>query len=168
MIPRRANPRIALLGLGIAAATLVSAPPGVADFDLMSAVGVWHMDEGEGAVTNDSSPSGNHAELWRDPVWVDDRFGKALEFDGQSFLWIKDAVGIPLGASPRTVMCHFKWAEVNDWADAVSPVSDAEALISLGRSGWHGRVTLGFYMDGGPGVDTTPARNLFEWEADTD
>ncbi len=142
--------------------------PSVADFDLMSAVGVWHMNEGEGDEALDSSPSGNHGKLWREPAWVDGRFGQALEFDGQSFVWVKGAVDLPEGTSPRTLMCHFKWAEVNDFADAVRWISDAEVLLCLGTNNWRAWTSLQICAEGGPGMDTAHDRQMFAWDADTE
>ncbi len=164
------RPRVVLLC--VVAFSLVWALPSVADFDLMSAVAIWHMNEGEGEETQDSSPSGNHGKLWREPTWVDGRFGHALEFDGQSFVWIKDAVDLPVGTSPRTVMCHFKWAEVNDFVGAIRWITDAETLVCLGASNWRARVSLQICAEGGPGgdigMDTSDDRQMFEWNADTE
>ena len=142
--------------------------PSVADFDLMSAVGVWHMDEGEGDVTNDSSPSGNHAELWKNPLWVDGRFGKALQFDGQNFAWVRKAVDIPMETSPRTVMCHFKWAEINDFPDPQFQLTDAETMLSAGVRVSRGRVSLVIASAGGLGVDSHPSIRMFDWDGDTE
>ncbi len=155
-----------------AASVLAWAPRSVADFDLNTAVAVWHMDEGEGDQAKDSSPSGNHGELWLSPAWVDGRFGKGLRFDGTSFVWVRTAANLPLGTSPRTIMCHFKWAEVNDFVDAVLAVNDAETLVCLGPNHWRQPVRLQISADGGPGgfpgVDTFEDRRMFEWDADTE
>ena len=146
--------------------------PSVADFDLMTVTGIWHMDEGEGDMTMDSSPSGDHGKLWREPTWVDGRFGKALEFDGQSFVWIKNATGVPEGTSPRTLMCHFKWAEVNDFDGAVHWVTDAEVLIATGKHNWGQHCSLQISAEAGPGgglsVDIFDDRQMAKWEADTE
>ena len=142
--------------------------PSVADFDLMTVTGIWHMDEGEGDMTMDSSPSGDHGKLWREPAWVDGRFGKALEFDGQSFVWIQNATGVPEGNSPRTLMCHFKWAEVNDFADAIHWLTDAELLISTGKHNFNEQCSLLIAAEGGLGVEIFADRLLYQWEPDTE
>ena len=49
-------------------------------------VGIWKFDEGKGDTTKDSSENGNDGELKNKPKWVDGKFGKALEFDGSSFV----------------------------------------------------------------------------------
>ncbi len=152
---------IVAMGLGCALAAL-------ADFDLDTAVAIWHMDEGEGEETKDSSNSGNHGKLWRGPLWVDGRFGKALEFDGQSFVWIKEAKNIPEGTTPRTLMCHFKWTEIRDWGDAIAWVTDAETMLCVGIRNWRSCVRLQISAQGGPSVDTFDDRQYFEWDGDTD
>ncbi len=49
-------------------------------------VGIWKFDEGKGVTTKDSSGNGNDGALMNKPKWVDGKFGKALEFDGSSFV----------------------------------------------------------------------------------
>ena len=49
-------------------------------------VGIWKFDEGKGDTTKDSSGNGNDGTLMDNPKWVDGKFGKALEFDGSSFV----------------------------------------------------------------------------------
>jgi len=144
----------------------------VADFDLNTAVGIWHMDEGEGDMAADSSASGDDGTLWREPAWVDGKFGKALQFDGQSFVWMREAKGVVEGVSPRTLMCHFKWNEINDWGDAIHWLSDAEALISTGKHNFHQSITLMIASEGGVGgglgVESFADRLYYVWDADTE
>jgi hypothetical protein len=40
------------------------------------------MDEGSGSIAYDSSGYNNHGTLYNNPVWVDGKFGKALNFNG--------------------------------------------------------------------------------------
>ena len=49
-------------------------------------VGMWKFDEGKGDTAKDSSENGNDGALTNKPKWVDGKFGKALEFDGTSFV----------------------------------------------------------------------------------
>ena len=158
--------------LCIAAIGLPCVLPSGADFDLNTAVGVWHMDEGQGDMTMDASPEGNHGVLWRDPLWVDGRFGKALQFDGQSFVWMKNATGVPEGTSPRTVMAHFKWAEINDFEDWEHWITDSETLVCMGKNNWRQRVSLQISAQIGPGgglgVDTFQDRIMADWDEDTE
>jgi hypothetical protein len=159
-----------VVALCIGALTLMFALPSASDFDLMSAAGVWLLDEGEGEEAKDSSPTGDHGTFFRDPVWVDGKFGKALEFDGQNFVWMKNATGVPLGTSPRTLMCHFKWAEINDWVGAAPWVSNAEYLISAGPGNWGQIVAVGIMQQGGAGlgIHTFNDRWFMPWDGDTD
>jgi hypothetical protein len=65
------------------------------DYGESGLVGLWHMDEGLGLMTNDSSGNGNHGTLVNGAVWesgdggqwdgrdeVNFSYGSALEFDG--------------------------------------------------------------------------------------
>ena len=45
-------------------------------------VGLWVFDEGNGKTANDSSGNKNHGKLMGDTKWVNGKFGKAVEFDG--------------------------------------------------------------------------------------
>jgi hypothetical protein len=56
-----------------------------------SIAGLWLMDEGSGTVARDSSGHGYHADLKGKPAWVKGKFGRALEFDGASYLEIRDS-----------------------------------------------------------------------------
>jgi len=47
------------------------------------------LDEGNGDVAKDLSPGLNNAELQDGPDWVNGKFGKALEFDEGSRIWIQ-------------------------------------------------------------------------------
>ncbi len=153
-------------------AALLWALPSVADFDLNTAVGIWHMDEGEGDMAIDSSPSGDHGKLWKDPQWVDGRFGKALEFNGENFVWMRTATGVPEGNSPRTLMAHFKWAEINEFADPQFQITDAEVFLATGRHNWGQHVSIQISADLGPGgglgTDIYDDRLMYEWDADTE
>ena len=48
-------------------------------------VAYWPFDEGKGKDTKDASGNGNDGEI-HDAEWVDGKFGKALEFDGNFVL----------------------------------------------------------------------------------
>ena len=45
-------------------------------------MGLWSFDEGSGDTANDVSGNGNHGKLNGDTKWVNGKFGKALQFDG--------------------------------------------------------------------------------------
>ncbi len=160
-----ANYRFVVLTLGALCWAL--APLAVGDFDLMGAVGVWHLNEGEGAEAKDSSPSGNHGTLFRDPEWVDGRFGKALKFTGDNFVWVREATDLPEGDSPRTLMCHFKWTAVNDFADVAQWVNDSEVFMTIGPRVRGAMVALQISADG-TGVYTFEDMLMFNWDRDTE
>jgi len=65
--------------------------PSIAQVDPESIAGMWLLDEGSGNVARDSSGHAYHAELRGTPAWVKGRFGHALEFQGDSYLEIRDS-----------------------------------------------------------------------------
>lgn len=55
-------------------------------------VGYWPFDEGSGKEVKDASGNGLDGKLVNDPKWVEGKFGKALEFNGQSnYVEVPDA-----------------------------------------------------------------------------
>ena len=68
------------------------------------------FNEGEGDTAFDTSMFGNHGRLEGPPQWVDGKFGKALEFDGDDDVVIietKDSDELQLHKSEGTVECWF-------------------------------------------------------------
>lgn len=127
---------------------LLSVSGGVVSADLYR----WFkLDEGEGEVATDSSPNGEHGEIF-DATWVEDPDrGTVLEFDGE-VSWV-EAGYIPL----MDLENDFTWAFWENQADfQASPAND----IIIGNRGG----------DGGP--DTSPREfikftaNRFEYHMD--
>jgi hypothetical protein len=56
-------------------------------------LGYWAFDDGTGTTARDSSANKNDGRLVGGPVWVDGKFGKALQFDG-----VDDFVEVPHNA----------------------------------------------------------------------
>ena len=79
-------------------------------YDETGLVGSWHFNEGSGTTAYDSSGRGNNGTLVNGPSWVDGKYGKALEFDGED-----DLVSVPhhaslnFGAGDYTLEFWFKW-----------------------------------------------------------
>ena len=80
--------KIKVLWIGAVALFMVGtlAISNYAVLDPETIVGVWKFDEGKGDTTKDASENGNDGTLTNKPKWVDGKFGKALEFDGSSFV----------------------------------------------------------------------------------
>jgi len=57
-----------------------------AKLDLENCVGMWLLDEDKGDTAMDSSGNGNDGTLKNGPKWVEGKFGRALEFDGGSYV----------------------------------------------------------------------------------
>jgi hypothetical protein len=77
----------------------------IAEIDLKTLEGLWLFDEGQGDVAGDSSGNDLEGEFTGDPKWVDGKFGKALEFDGASYVTIPDHV------NPTTAITISAWAK---------------------------------------------------------
>jgi len=75
--------RLGLVYLTLAIISLIFTSITDAKIDQETVIGIWLFDEGKGDIAKDSSENGNDGELMNDPKWVDGKFGKALEFDGQ-------------------------------------------------------------------------------------
>ena len=58
-------------------------------------VGLWRLDEGTGSRITDSSDHGNHGTV-KNPVWVDGRRGRALQFDAKDVAVIPDSRSLNL------------------------------------------------------------------------
>ena len=59
--------------------------------DPKSVVGLWHFDEASGNVAKDSSGHVYDADLKENPAWVEGKFGHALEFQGASYLEVRNS-----------------------------------------------------------------------------
>ena len=64
---------------------------GNAQIDPGSIEGVWLFDEGSGTIAKDSSGHGYDADLRGNPMWVQGKRGQALEFQGGSYLEIRNS-----------------------------------------------------------------------------
>ena len=78
--------------------------------DAGSVVAFWLFDEASGNVAKDNSGNGYDADLIENPVWVDGKFGNAIEFQGENYLEIRDsAQNLPFGGSdPFTITAWVK------------------------------------------------------------
>ena len=65
-----------------------------AQLDLDGALGIWLLDEGGGKNVSDASDSGNDGQFAGPgkPKWVDGKFGKALQFEADSWVTMKTPV----------------------------------------------------------------------------
>ncbi|MHC4583937.1 MAG: LamG domain-containing protein [Planctomycetota bacterium] len=78
--------------------------------DAKSVVAYWLFDEASGNVARDNSGNGYDVDLRENPVWVDGKYGNALEFQGENYLEIRDsAQNLPFGGSdPFTIAAWVK------------------------------------------------------------
>lgn len=104
--------RIGLILIG-----LVLASRSFAEIDPKTAVGAWLFDEGAGKEVTDLSNMGLTGTFTGSPKWVDGKFGKALEFDGKSY------VTIPDHENPSTAIT------VSAWVKSPSPAWNQHGFI---------------------------------------
>jgi concanavalin A-like lectin/glucanase superfamily protein len=90
--------------------SLLCVSPSNAEIDPASIVGVWLLNEGSGNLAKDNSGHGYDADLMENPSWVAGRFGSALEFQGGSYLEIRNsAENLPFGsAEPFSITAWVK------------------------------------------------------------
>ncbi len=68
--------------------------------DPKSVVGYWLFDEASGNIARDNSGHGYDADLKENPAWVEGKFRHALEFQGESYLEIRNSSqNLPFGGS---------------------------------------------------------------------
>jgi len=97
-------------------------------------VGAWLFDEGSGKTVKDYSGNGNDGEIQGNPEWVDGKFGKALHFDGKTYVLIpfKESMKV-LNESDFTIAAWFKSEEIPppEWVECVFQQGDKNGV---GRS----------------------------------
>lgn len=81
-----------------------------AQVDPDTIVGVWLFNEGSGSIAKDNSGHGYDADLRANPAWVAGRYGSALEFNGASYLEIRQSSeNLPFGgAAPFSITAWVK------------------------------------------------------------
>jgi hypothetical protein len=104
-------------------AILVLTSLGYAAIDSGSIVGLWLLDEGAGTAAADSSGNGNDGTFIGDPEWVNGKFGKAVQFDGDGdYIECADSDSLDM-TDQITVMCWFKTDK------AMVEFEDRQALV---------------------------------------
>ncbi|MBD3181974.1 hypothetical protein GF312_06770 [Candidatus Poribacteria bacterium] len=74
--------------------------------DPETCIGLWLFDEGSGNIAKDSSGNQNDGELVENPAWVDGKYGKALEFDGEaSYVNCGDDKSLNIPTGGAVTMC---------------------------------------------------------------
>jgi hypothetical protein len=127
------------------------------------------MDEGQGDTTADLSGSGNNGTLEDDPVWVQGKYGNALEFDAGSRVHIpaSNSMHGDIYKDDFTFLAWINPARSGDtWQHIIRSVDGADAtqcslfLNTNGFLSWRGRVAEVWGEHCGTPDDTIPAN---EW-----
>ena len=87
---------------------LMLASAGIAEFSSDDVVGMWLLDDGNGATATDASGKGNIGQLVGNPKWVAGKFGGALEFDGDDRVDCGDIDGVD-GFTSLTALAWCRW-----------------------------------------------------------
>ncbi|MFQ6040153.1 MAG: LamG domain-containing protein [Candidatus Poribacteria bacterium] len=95
---KKAVSRLTIICISLTFISLMFTTKVDAKIEPESIAGLWLFDEGKGKVAKDISGNGYDGELKKNPLWVDGRFGKALEFNGGNYVELKDSsAGLPFG-----------------------------------------------------------------------
>lgn len=81
---RTAKVGLALIFMSIVGIGLMATGISYAGIDPGTCVGMWLFDEGEDVVAEDASKNNNNGTIAGDFEWVDGKYGKALELDGDT------------------------------------------------------------------------------------
>jgi hypothetical protein len=124
--------RFLLIGVVVLFVACVLTTSSYAKIDSKTAIGIWLLDEGKGDITADSSGNKNDGTLGSNPVWVDGKFGKALEFSGVNNY--VDA-GNNISLYPTKTISVFAWIYPHN----VSPADYPRIVSTLKNDGtWKG------------------------------
>jgi hypothetical protein len=109
----------------------------VAEIDPETIVGAWLFEEGSGKTAKDSSGKGNNGSIEGGPKWVNGKFGKAMQFNGQTdYVVIKDSDSLDL--NHMTVAAWVNLASYLDDQRVITKeegVNDPYSVYSLQISG---------------------------------
>ncbi len=135
-----------------------------AEIDKGTIVGSWLFEEGKGDIAKDSSGNGYDGELAEGPEWVEGKFGKALEFDGQeSRVDCGDVDALDFGTGDFTICLWIKAAAsgAGEVGNGWSRIVDKHYItgFSLMRSGGGSRVQ---FEVNGNAVTTTSTKPAFD------
>lgn len=95
-----------------------------AEFDIKTVVGAWLFEEGFGKVAKDYSGKGNEGKIFGNPKWVNGKFGKALEFNGETdYIVVKDSDSLDLN-----LITVSAWINLSKYADDQRIVAKEEGV----------------------------------------
>ena len=76
-------------------------------------VAAWLFDEGKGKDVKDSSTNGNDGKITGNPKWVAGKFGRALEFDGSTYVEVADNSSLDI-VDEITIVAMVNWIQFKD------------------------------------------------------
>jgi hypothetical protein len=106
-------------------------------------VGAWLFDEGSGKVAKDHSGNGNDGEIKGKAEWVKGVFGKAMRFDGSTYVEIPFSQSLKvLNQTDFTLAAWF-------YSEELPPPEWVEAVFQQGDKDGIGRTWLYIHRDSG-------------------
>ncbi len=76
-------------------------------------VAAWLFDDGKGKDVKDSSTNGNDGKITGNPKWVAGKFGRALEFDGSTYVEVADNSSLGI-VDEITIVAMVNWIQFKD------------------------------------------------------
>jgi hypothetical protein len=120
-------------------------------------VAYWPLNEGKGATTSDLSGNGNDGTLNGGPIWVDGKFGGALDFDGtDDHVDCGNPSILDFGTSNFTVSAWIK-------------TTNAAGETIFGNGGDNsGGIRVRLYVEGNPGVKILVDDDISKYDPEGD
>lgn len=91
-----------------------------AEIDPNTIVGIWLLDEGAGTTVRDGSGNGHDGEIVGDIKWTQGKFGKALEFPGESGNMVEIPSHPNLNLMNFTILACYKGEATDSWQYLIS------------------------------------------------
>lgn len=89
--------KYSFIGISVLLTVVMLTGSTYAEIDPETIAGAWLFEEGSGQTVKDSSGKGNDGSIEGGPKWVNGKFGRAMEFNGQTdYIVIKDADSLDL------------------------------------------------------------------------
>ena len=160
--------RLVVFGMSALLFGTMLAAAGYADIEPEEIIGIWLLDEGEGAVAKDSSGNGNHGDFDGTPKWVDGQIAGAVQFEVGDRIVLGDIDAID-GFKSLTASAWCRWDDKGGIAAAARIVSKQDVTkgdvgpFSLG-AGWNGsRPTFWMHHGNWAGVHGASALDDGDW-----
>jgi hypothetical protein len=118
-------------------------------------IGAWLFDEGSGNVLKDASGNG-HDGVITGGMWIEGKFGKALEFDADTFIEVKDPKGVFNLSKELTIMIWAYLTALTECCTGIPRKADSKDaggwVLHPTKEGGGYKMYLWAYIEGWKGV----------------